>query len=156
MTSPSIHDAIIFTDGACIPNPGPGGYAALLVSRGEEIVITGGEPDTTNIRMEMIAVIRALEELPGECGAVIHSNSQLVINGMTKWLEDWKRRGWRNASKVRVANRDLWERLDNLAEGRTLDWWWVRGSARQKENERVDGLANAEAMRMRAQLGLLD
>lgn len=139
--------AIVFTDGACLGNPGPGGYAALILIGDTEQVITGHDPATTNNRMEMTAAIKALESLPAGINATIHSDSQLLIKGMNEWLTGWKAKGWRNASRQPVANRDLWEELDRLASDRLITWQWVKGHAGHEHNERVDGLANAGAKR---------
>lgn len=142
--------ALIFTDGACIGNPGPGGYAAVIQIGDAEQVVVGNEGSTTNNRMEMTAAIRALEALEGQPAgleAVVHSDSEYVVKGMTLWLAGWKQRGWRTAAKKPVLNQDLWERLEALAASRKVTWTWVRGHAGHELNERVDGLANAEAQK---------
>ena len=144
--------AMIYTDGGCIGNPGPGGYAALIRIAGEERIVVGGDPATTNNKMEMMAAIKALEDLPDGASAIVHSDSQYLIKGMTEWLSGWKRKGWRNSAKEPVKNRDLWEVLDALASRRLVNWQWVRGHNGHEENEKVDGLANAEAMRQEALL----
>jgi ribonuclease HI len=138
--------ALVFTDGACIGNPGPGGYAALILIGDAEQIISGRDPNTTNNRMELMAAIRALEALPSGIPAVVHSDSQYVVKGITEWLPGWKRRGWRTGDKKPVLNQPLWERLDALSAEREVTWTWVRGHAGHEQNERVDGLANAEAM----------
>jgi ribonuclease HI len=137
--------ALIYTDGACIGNPGPGGYAALILVGNTEQVITGSDPSTTNNRMELMAAIQALEALPEGLSAVIHSDSQYVIKGMTEWLVGWKRRGWRTGDKKPVLNQPLWERLDALASEREVTWTWVRGHDGHELNERVDKLASEQA-----------
>src|SRR3712207_2390388 len=116
--------AVVYTDGACIGNPGPGGYVALIVSDGVEEIVSGRETDTTNNRMELTAAIRALEALPSGVAAVIYSDSQYVIKGITEWLPGWKRRGWRTGDKKPVLNQPLWERLDALAAEREVTWTW--------------------------------
>jgi ribonuclease HI len=138
---------MIYTDGGCIGNPGPGGYAALIIVGNDEQVISGRDPATTNNRMEMTAAIRALESLPHGVHAVVHSDSQYVVKGMTEWLQGWKKRGWKTGDKKPVLNQPLWERLEELASQRDVKWIWVKGHAGHEQNERVDGLANAEAMR---------
>lgn len=107
-------NAMIYTDGACLGNPGPGGYAALIIFNGVEQVVTGNDPATTNNRMEMTAAIKALQVVPQGSSVILHSDSQIVIKGMTEWLPDWKAKGWRNAAKKPVANQDLWLELDAL------------------------------------------
>jgi ribonuclease HI len=136
---------MIYTDGACLGNPGPGGYAALILIGNTEQVITGRNLATTNNRMEMLAAIRALEALGVGSSAILHSDSQIVIKGMTEWLQGWKEKGWKNAAKKPVANQDLWLELDGLNAERNVTWQWVKGHAGQEQNERVDALANAEA-----------
>jgi ribonuclease HI len=133
----------IYADGACRGNPGPGGWAAVLMSEGREKEIYGGERLTTNNRMELTAVIRALEALkkPGT-SARIYTDSQYVIKGIEEWVASWKARGWRTADKKPVKNQELWERLDELAARHSLEWHWVRGHSGIAGNERVDALAN--------------
>ena len=135
-------DVEIFTDGACKGNPGPGGWGALLRSGGHERELHGGEPQTTNNRMELLAVIRALESLKRRCTVVIHTDSQYVQKGISEWIRGWKNRGWKTADKKPVKNVDLWQRLDELALGHDIEWRWVRGHAGHVENERADALAN--------------
>jgi len=139
--------AVIFTDGACIGNPGPGGYAALIKLAGGEHEIVGGDPKTTNNKMEMTAAIKALEAIPLGAKARLYSDSQYLIFGITKWLPGWKARGWRTSSNDPVKNQPLWESLDRLNSSRIVDWNWVKGHAGHEENERVDALANEEATR---------
>jgi ribonuclease HI len=133
----------IYTDGACRGNPGPGGWAALLICDGREKEISGAETLTTNNRMELLAVIRALESLkkPG-VSVRIYTDSQYVIKGIKEWLASWKARGWRTADKKPVKNQDLWEQLDALVVTHDVEWHWVRGHAGIEGNERVDRLAN--------------
>jgi ribonuclease HI len=132
----------IYTDGACRGNPGPGGWAALLSTKGREKEISGAEPLTTNNRMELTAVIRALEALKRPVSAKIHTDSEYVRRGITEWVAAWKARGWRTADKKPVKNQDLWEELDALAAKHRLEWHWVPGHAGVPGNERVDALAN--------------
>jgi ribonuclease HI len=135
----------IFTDGACKGNPGPGGWAALLRLGRHEKELTGSESDTTNNRMEMTAVIRALNALTRPCLVELHSDSKYVIDGMTKWVEGWQKKGWKNASKKPVRNADLWHDLIEAAAPHRINWVWVRGHDGHTENERVDALASAAA-----------
>ena len=132
----------IFTDGACKGNPGPGGWGAILRFKGEEREMFGGDPATTNNRMEMTAVIEALQSLKRPCRVTVYTDSQYVQKGITEWIASWKRRGWRTASKDPVKNVDLWKRLDELAAGHRISWHWVRGHDGHVENERADELAN--------------
>jgi len=130
-----------FTDGACSGNPGPGGWGVLLRMDEREKELYGGEPATTNQRMELQAAIEALKALRKECCITIHSDSKYVIQGMAEWIHGWKRNGWKNAGKKPVANQDLWKTLDQLAGGHDVTWVWVKGHAGHPENERADDLA---------------
>jgi len=132
----------IYSDGACRGNPGPGGWGALLRSGKAEKELWGGEADTTNNRMELTAVIRALEALKRRSRVRLYTDSQYVQKGISAWIHDWKRRGWRTAEKKPVKNVDLWQRLDELAALHDVQWHWVRGHAGHPENERADRLAN--------------
>jgi ribonuclease HI len=133
----------IYTDGACRGNPGPGGWAALLSCDGREKEIAGAEAHTTNNRMELLAVIRALESLKKPRVQVkVYTDSQYVRRGITEWLESWKARGWRTSNRKPVMNQDLWEQLDALAAPHDIEWHWVPGHAGVPGNERVDRLAN--------------
>jgi ribonuclease HI len=132
----------IYTDGACKGNPGPGGWGALLRFRGREKELYGGEALTTNNRMELMAVIKALEALNRSTSARVHTDSQYVQKGISEWIHNWKRRGWRTADKKPVKNVDLWQQLDALAMQHQLEWVWVKGHAGHEENERADQLAN--------------
>lgn len=133
---------IIYTDGACSGNPGPGGWGALLRYNGDERELSGGELDTTNNRMEMTAVIEALKVLKRPCHVKIHSDSALIINAFTQgWIENWQRKGWKKADKKPVENRDLWEEMLRAAEPHQVEWIKVKGHAGIEENERVDQLA---------------
>jgi len=133
---------VVFADGACKGNPGPGGWGAILRTGDREKEIYGGEPATTNNRMELTAVIRALEALKRRCKVKVYTDSQYVQKGISEWLAQWKRRGWRTADRKPVKNEDLWRRLDDLAQEHEVDWHWVRGHAGHPENERADALAN--------------
>lgn len=132
----------IWTDGACKGNPGLGGWGALLRQGPHEKVLFGGEPDTTNNRMELLAVIEALKALKRPCAVTVHTDSQYVQKGMTEWLPNWKRRGWKTADKKPVKNADLWQELEKQVAQHDLDWKWVRGHAGDPGNERADELAN--------------
>jgi ribonuclease HI len=132
----------IFSDGACRGNPGPGGWGALLRYNEKEKELWGGEVDTTNNRMELTAVIRALEALKKPSRARVFTDSQYVQKGISQWVHDWKRRDWRTADKKPVKNVDLWKRLDELAALHNVEWHWVKGHAGHPENERADRLAN--------------
>jgi ribonuclease HI len=136
---PAVH---IYTDGACKGNPGPGGWGALLTFDGEEREMFGGEPATTNNRMEMMAVIEALSALKRPSTVVLHTDSQYVQKGITEWISGWKARGWRTAAKQPVKNVDLWKRLDEVASKHQVQWKWVKGHAGHVGNERADALAN--------------
>ncbi len=139
----------IHTDGACLGNPGPGGWAALLRHGETERELAGGEADTTNNRMELMAAIAALETLKSPCDVVLHTDSQYVKKGIGEWLPNWVRRGWKTASGDPVKNRDLWERLATAAARHEVQWRWVRGHSGHVDNERVDQLARAAAERFR-------
>jgi ribonuclease HI len=135
---------VIYTDGACKGNPGPGGWGALLATGSTEKELFGGELGTTNNRMEMTAVIEALAALKRPCNITLYLDSQYVLKGITEWIHGWKLRGWRTAAKAPVKNVDLWQRLDALlvSGGHTIDWRWVRGHNGDPGNERADALAN--------------
>ncbi len=132
----------IYSDGACKGNPGLGGWGALLVTGEHRKEICGGEADTTNNRMEMTAVIRALELLKRPSKVAVHTDSQYVQKGISEWMPGWKRRNWRTSDGRPVKNQDLWQRLDQLAQQHSIEWNWVRGHAGHPENERADALAN--------------
>ncbi len=132
----------IYSDGACKGNPGPGGWGALLVADGHRKEICGGEPNTTNNRMEMTAVIRALELLKRPSTVEVHTDSQYAQKGISEWLPGWKQRNWRTASGKPVKNQDLWQQLDALSQQHHVEWRWVRGHNGHTENERADVLAN--------------
>ena len=132
----------IYADGGCRGNPGPGGWGVLMQSGESSKELWGGEPDTTNNRMELTAVIRALEALKRPTAAHIHTDSQYVQKGISLWIHNWKRNGWRTADKKPVKNAELWQRLDELAKTHDLKWLWVKGHAGHPGNERADALAN--------------
>jgi ribonuclease HI len=132
----------IYTDGACKGNPGPGGWGAVLRAGAHVKELHGGEAGTTNNRMELTAVIRALESLKRPCAVRLHTDSQYVQKGITEWIHDWKLRGWRTADKKAVKNADLWRQLDELAGRHQIKWIWVKGHAGDPGNERADELAN--------------
>jgi ribonuclease HI len=132
----------VFTDGACKGNPGPGGWGAWLRYGEREKELFGGEPATTNNRMELTAVIRALEALKGRRRVRVHTDSQYVKNGITEWIHDWKKRGWRTVDRKPVKNQDLWQRLEELMGRHEVHWVWVKGHSGHDGNERADALAN--------------
>jgi len=133
----------IFTDGACSGNPGPGGWGAVLRYRETEKELSGGDPATTNNRMEMTAAIMALEALKRPSTVDLHTDSTYLRDGITKWIHGWKRNGWKTADKKPVKNVDLWQRLEQALESHEVTWHWVRGHAGHPENERADALARA-------------
>ena len=140
---------VVHTDGACLGNPGPGGWAALLRWGGIERELAGGESDTTNNRMELMAAIAALEALREPCNVILTTDSQYVRQGILDWLANWIRRGWKTAAGDPVKNRDLWERLQAAAAPHAVDWRWVKGHSGHPENERVDQLARTAAEQFR-------
>jgi ribonuclease HI len=135
-------DVEIFTDGACRGNPGPGGWGALLRYGKHEKELYGGEPHTTNNRMELMAAIRSLESLTRPCAVSLTTDSVYVRSGITEWLPAWKKRGWKTAARKPVKNVDLWQRLDAAIQGHQVSWHWVKGHSGHPENERADQLAN--------------
>jgi ribonuclease HI len=134
-------EVVIYTDGACSGNPGPGGWGAILISGRHERELCGGEPGTTNNRMEMMAAIQALEALKRPCRVELHTDSQYLRTGITEWLPGWKARGWKTAAKTPVKNDDLWKRLDEARQRHDVRWRWVKGHAGHELNERADALA---------------
>lgn len=140
-TMPMPSPVTIHTDGACSGNPGPGGWGAILQFNGTEKEIFGGEPLTTNNRMELMAAIMALESLKRPCPVILYTDSQYVRQGITEWIHGWKKRQWRKADGKPVINADLWQRLETANKAHKVDWRWVRGHAGDPMNERADGLA---------------
>jgi ribonuclease HI len=137
----------IFTDGACKGNPGPGGWGALLRMGATERELSGGEPLTTNNRMELMAAIKGLEALKRPCRVTLTTDSRYVMDGLTKWIHGWRRNGWKTADRKPVKNADLWQELLAASAPHRIDWKWVKGHAGHDENERVDQLASAEALK---------
>ncbi len=133
---------IIYTDGGCRGNPGPGGWGALMRFGNHEKEIYGYEEETTNNRMELMAAIRSLEILSRSCAIVLTTDSQYVRQGITEWMEGWKKRGWKTAAKKPVKNKDLWQRLDEAVKEHNVEWKWVKGHSGHEGNERADELAN--------------
>ena len=141
----NLSHVVIYTDGACKGNPGPGGWGVLLrAADGTEKELFGGDLETTNNRMEMMAVIQALSSLKRACRVTLHMDSQYVLKGITEWVAGWKAKGWKTSTKQPVKNVDLWQQLDALVQtaGHTIDWRWVKGHAGDPGNERADALAN--------------
>lgn len=133
---------IIYTDGACRGNPGPGGWGVILTYKGVVKELYGGEKETTNNRMELTAAIQGLEVLKKQCRVELNTDSKYVLQGITEWLPNWKKRGWKTASNKPVKNEDLWRRLDAARNQHTIEWKWVKGHSGHKENDRADELAN--------------
>ena len=149
MSEAQLKSVTIHTDGGCEGNPGPGGWAAVL-RFGEQICeVSGGEPATTNNRMELQAAIGALNALNQSCAVTLHTDSEYLRNGITKWLHGWKRNGWRTADKKPVKNDDLWKQLDEAASRHRIEWRWLKGHAGHADNERCDQLAAAEMAKIR-------
>ncbi len=133
---------IIYTDGACKGNPGPGGWGVFMKYKENEKELYGGESSTTNNRMELMAAIMALEALKKQSVVALHTDSKYVLKGMTEWMENWKKRGWKTAAKKPVKNEDLWRRLDSVIEQHDVNWIWVKGHSGDEGNEKADMLAN--------------
>jgi ribonuclease HI len=146
-----LKNVIIYTDGACRGNPGPGGWGAILLYGDKEKELFGGEPETTNNRMELMAAIVALETLNAPCQVVLITDSKYVMDGITQWMANWKKRGWKTASKQPVKNVDLWQRLDAAVQRHEIDWQWVKGHSGHPGNERADALANRGIDEMKQQ-----
>jgi len=144
-------DVQIFTDGACRGNPGPGGWAALLIAGTERKEVMGSEAATTNNRMELSAAIGGLGALKRRCAVTLYTDSKYVLQGITEWLPNWKARGWKTAAKEPVKNQDLWQLLDAAAAAQDIKWIWVKGHSGHEENEYVDQLANIAIDRMLGQ-----
>lgn len=133
----------VFTDGACVGNPGPGGWGAILRYKTTDKEISGYSPDTTNNRMELTAVVEALNALKEKCRVTVYTDSRYLRDGITSWIRQWKQNGWKTAAKTAVKNQDLWVALDQLCRQHQIEWHWVKGHAGHPENERVDALARA-------------
>jgi ribonuclease HI len=140
----------IYTDGACRGNPGPGGWAALLIAGEQRKEVSGAETATTNNRMELTAAIEGLSALKRRCRVLLYTDSKYVLQGITEWLPQWKARGWRTAAREPVKNKDLWERLDAAATAHDIEWHWVKGHSGHDGNEYVDALANRAIDRLLA------
>jgi ribonuclease HI len=151
----ALHKVKIYTDGACSGNPGPGGWGAILMAGGHTKEISGAEASTTNNRMELTAVIAALEELTVPCVVNLYSDSAYVVNAFNQnWLVNWKKNGWKNASRAPVSNKDLWQRLDELANRHRITWHKVKGHSDNPYNNRCDELAVAATAKLKEELGL--
>lgn len=144
----------LHTDGACLGNPGPGGWAALLRYGERERELSGGEAQTTNNRMELMAAIVGLETLTEPCAVSVWTDSQYVRQGITEWLPNWLRRHWKTAGGDAVKNRDLWERLHLATQRHRIEWHWVKGHSGDPDNERVDTLARDQAVKFKARVGI--
>ena len=140
----------MFTDGSCLQNPGPGGWACLLRYNKTEKMFSGRQTDTTNNQMEMTAVIKGLQALSRACDIELYTDSKYVIDGFTQWLEGWKARNWKKSDKKPVLNQELWMQLDELAQKHQINWHWVKGHSGHDENERVDQLARLEAEKIKS------
>ncbi len=149
-TSANRPHIVVYTDGACSGNPGPGGWGAILMSGSHRKEIKGGEEHTTNNRMELMAVISALESMKYNSDVELWTDSQYVKNGITAWIHSWKRNGWKTADKKPVKNAELWQQLDAARASHKIEWKWVKGHAGHPENERADELARAAITEMRA------
>lgn len=141
MGAPRKPNVVIYTDGACSGNPGPGGWGAILMSGQHRKELKGGEANTTNNRMELFAAIAALEQLKGPSRVDLHTDSAYLRNGITQWIHGWKRNGWRTADRKPVKNAELWQRLDEATRRHDVSWHWVKGHSGHPENERADELA---------------
>jgi len=143
LTDANLTQAIeIYTDGACRGNPGPGGWGALLISGKHQKTMHGGEPETTNNRMELTAAIEALTALKGHSSVILYTDSKYVMDGINDWMPNWKKRGWKTAAKKPVKNKDLWQALDDATQRHEIDWRWVKGHDGNPGNEKADELAN--------------
>ena len=139
----------IYTDGACSGNPGPGGWAAVLIHGKNLKTVSGQERDTTNNRMELLSVIKSLEILNQLCEIELYSDSQYVIKGITKWIYNWRKKNWRGSNKKPIKNKDLWQKLDKLSQKHKIKWLWIEGHIGKKINEQVDKMAKAEIKKLK-------
>lgn len=137
----------IFSDGSSLGNPGPGGYCSIITDGEKKAVVKGGEPNTTNNRMELMAVIKALEKIKNSYNIELYTDSSYVVNGINQWLQKWKKNGWRTANKKEVINKDLWQRLDNLLQKHYVKAYWIKGHSGHPENEYCDKIAKMEALK---------
>ena len=135
----------IYTDGACLGNPGPGGWAYLFYLDDRKVFSSGGETNTTNNRMELTAAIKSRQNIPRACHIILHTDSKYLINGAEEWLENWKLNNWKGSSNNKIKNIDLWQQLDELLKSHNIDWMWVKGHSGNKFNEEVDEMARKEA-----------
>jgi len=142
MTEQNNNIVELYTDGACRGNPGPGGWGALMRFNGHEKELYGGQQDTTNNRMELMAAIQGLESLTRDCHIKLYTDSKYVMQGITEWIHNWKKKGWKNSARKPVKNADLWQQLDKARERHQVEWIWVKGHAGHEGNERADELAN--------------
>ncbi len=152
MTQKTKPNVKLFTDGSCLSNPGPGGWAALLRYNNTEKMLSGAQAEATNNQMELLAVIKGLQALSKNCSVHIYTDSKYVLDGFTKWLDGWKSRGWKKSDKKPVLNKELWVELDQAASEHQLNWTWVKGHSGHDENERVDDQARLEAETMKESL----
>jgi len=142
MTEQNNNIVELYTDGACRGNPGPGGWGALMRFNGHEKELYGGQQDTTNNRMELMAAIQGLESLSRDCQVKLYTDSKYVMQGITEWIHNWKKKGWKTAARKPVKNADLWQQLDKARERHQVEWIWVKGHSGHDDNERADELAN--------------
>ena len=140
----NLKEVIIYCDGSCKGNPGPGGWAAILIYRGKRKILTGFERETTNNIMELTCAVKALEALKEPCTVVVYSDSTYLVKGMTEWIQNWKERRWKNSQKKLIKNLELWQQLDRIAQKHTIYWQWIKGHEGHPENEECDRLAKNE------------
>ena len=140
----------IYTDGACLGNPGPGGWAAIIIENGQERVFSGNDNMTTNNRMELLAIIKALESFNENLELIIYTDSKYVINGITSWIKNWEANSWKNSTKQPVKNVDLWKKLDMNAKKHNIEWIWVKGHSGNFFNEKVDEIARSQAQMLKS------
>tara|TARA_A100001015_G_scaffold302760_1_gene391380 strand:- start:795 stop:1244 length:450 start_codon:yes stop_codon:yes gene_type:complete len=140
----------IYTDGACLGNPGPGGWAAIIIENGQERVFSGNDNMTTNNRMELLAIIKALESINENLELIIYTDSKYVINGITSWIKNWEANSWKNSTKQPVKNVDLWKKLDMNAKKHNIEWIWVKGHSGNFFNEKVDEIARGQAQMLKS------